>query len=167
MPQSFTKVYLHTVFGTKYRRPLIHPDSEEELYATIRNRLFEYGSHAVEIGGTFDHVHLIHSLPRQIALSQLIQNVKAQSSFMMNERGHFVEDFAWQGGYGSFSIDWRNMHQQRQYVRNQRKHHYGDDYGGVVRMTFQQEYLRMLAAYGCEHDPKYLFPNDPTLSSPG
>jgi REP element-mobilizing transposase RayT len=166
MPQSYTRIFLHTIFGTKHRRPLIHPKAERFLYGCIRQRLAEYDCTLAAIGGTLDHIHLIHSLPRQLSIAEVAQNIKGQSSYALRRADLGCEDFRWQGGYASFSVDARNMDEQVNYVRRQKQHHYGDDYGRIVRLTFEQEYQDLLDEYGCEWHPDYLFPVAPAPRRP-
>jgi len=158
MPQSYAKIYVHTVFSTKYRRPFIHPEVEEDLYACLRHRLQKQGCFVVAIGGVYDHVHLLHSLSRTKSIAKILEDVKSMSSKWMRAKGGLWAGFAWQDGYSSFSVDYRKMEGVKSYVARQKQHHYGGPEGRKLRLSFEKEYQTLLNAYDCEYDPRYLFP---------
>ena len=160
MPQSYSKIYLHTIFSTKYRRPMIHPSVEEELYGALRGLFHEQGCIVIEIGGTFDHVHIVHTLPRTMSIAKVLESVKSLSTKGMKKDELLPEDFNWQDGYSCFSVDYRKLEGLILYVRNQKRHHYGDEYGEIVRMTFETEYKTILDAFDCDYDPQFLFPRE-------
>ncbi len=114
----------------------------------------------IEIGGTFDHVHIIHTLPRTMSIAKVLESVKSLSTKGMKKDGFFPNDFHWQDGYSCFSVDYRKLDGLISYVQNQKRHHYGNDYGKIVRMTFETEYKTILDAFDCEYDLDYLFPQE-------
>lgn len=158
MPQSYSRIYLHTVFSTKYRRPFINPEIEFKLYRFIRSRLQECDCHLEAIGGIYDHIHLVHSLPRTIAVAKVLKDVKSLSCKWMKAQGPQYRFFEWQTGYSTFSLDYRNRRAVVKYVLNQRQHHYGGPEGRQLKLSFEQEYEKLLLAYECDYDPNYLFP---------
>ena len=159
MPQSYAQIYLHSVFSTKYRAPCIHPEIESALHGFLGMRLKANGCMPVRINGTLDHVHLIHSLSRTRTVAKVMEDIKSLSSKWLKDRGERYADFAWQTGYSSFSVDYREVDHVCRYVDRQKQHHYGDDYQyrQIVRITFEEELISLLDEYGCEYDPTYLF----------
>lgn len=159
MPQSYARIILHTTFSTKYRLPLIDPDIESRLHAVLAGELKTLGATVLSVGGVSDHVHIVHSLPRDRSLAELMQKAKAVSSRWVKTMGKEYASFAWQDGYASFSADYRSLNGLLSYVANQHEHHGMAGKG----MTYEQEYIKLLEAYGFEdYKTKYLFPVLPT-----
>lgn len=111
------------------------------------------------IGGTYDHIHLVHSLPRTISVANVLKDVKSLSCKWMKEQGRQYYAFEWQTGYSTFSLDYRNRKAVVAYVMNQKKHHYTGPEGRQLKLSFEHEYKKLLKAYDCEFDPNYLFPS--------
>ena len=156
MPRSYSRIVLHTVFSTKYRQPLISPELEDGLYGVMGNELKKHGCDVIRIGGGFDHVHIIHTLPRTLTLATVIQEVKSRSSRWMNNRLPAEISFKWQIGYSSHSADYRKLNGLICYVENQKAHHYGTE--NEILVSFEQEYSKLLRAYGFDFDPALEFP---------
>ncbi|MEM6395560.1 MAG: IS200/IS605 family transposase [Bacteroidota bacterium] len=163
MPSSYSRIILHTVFSTKYRKPLIHPDVEEKLYRFLRSRLEENGCVVYEINGAFDHVHLLHSLPRTKTIAKLMEDAKSLSSKFMKQQKLILNSFEWQTGYATFSVDYRDMSGLRTYIKRQKQHHYGtnDQYWASIVYTFKEEFVELLDKYECEYDPAFLWEEEP------
>ncbi|THH40520.1 IS200/IS605 family transposase [Neolewinella litorea] len=161
MPQSYLRIVLHTVFSTKYRRPTIHPRVEQELYSYLSRRLQLMGCRVYAIGGTLDHVHIVHGLPRTISIAKVLEDIKSQSSRWMGKNGY--PDFWWQNGYGCHSVDYRKVDGIIRYVERQKEHHYGsqENYRMTARLTFEAEMLKFLREFDLDYDPQYLFPSEP------
>ena len=160
MPQSFARVVLHTTFSTKYRRPLITSEIEPRLLKYIVGILKRFGSHTIRINAVEDHVHIVHTLPRTVSIADLLKEVKTQSSHFVKDTFDGYDHFYWQGGYGTFSVDYRRIDGLLDYVDNQKQHHNSK----LPEHDFAHEFRRMLRAYGLEFDEKYLFPEDPLSS---
>jgi REP element-mobilizing transposase RayT len=160
---SFIRVVLHTTFSTKFRRKLIRPDVEPNLYYFIRSRLTHLNCWTYEIGGVLDHVHILHSLPRTTTIANAMNDVKSLSSRWMKKQG--IPNFQWQHGYACHSVDYRRMEGIRRYIRNQKAHHYGsaEHYLQTAERTFEQEFLQLLHAFEMDYDDRYLFPVDPKV----
>jgi putative transposase len=137
------------IFSTKNRQPMILPEIEKELYSYMAGIARAHESHVYEIGGVEDHVHLLTSLPRTLSVSKLIEEVKKGSSKWIKKKGNPYTGFAWQGGYGAFSIGQSGYENLRQYIQTQKDHH--------KTITFQDEYRALLKKYGVEYDEKYLW----------
>jgi REP element-mobilizing transposase RayT len=99
MPQSFACVHLHIIFSTKDRRPLITPAMSPELYAYIGGTVKAEKCMLIAAGGMPDHVHLLVSISREIAIADLVRSIKANSSGWLHDQGH--DDLWWQAGYAS------------------------------------------------------------------
>lgn len=104
MAQTLVSLLVHVIFSTKNREPLITPEIEPELFAYIGGILKNNESRLLDAGGTFDHVHLLISQSKNIALTSLMKDVKKDSSSWIKTKGSEFRDFHWQDGYGGFSI---------------------------------------------------------------
>jgi REP-associated tyrosine transposase len=149
MAQSLSNILLHVVFSTKQRRPWIDPEIETELFkylATIGNTL---GCPSHGIGGADDHVHIACSLSRTVTVSKLVQELKQDSSKWIKTKGQRLGDFAWQNGYGAFSISQSQLDDLRGYIATQREHH--------RRISFQDEFRRICQRYDVTIDERYVW----------
>jgi len=149
MAQSLAKVLVHLVFSTKERRPWIDDALARDLYLYLAATARGLGCPAQEVGGTADHVHIVFSLSRTVSLASSVEDVKKGSSKWAKTRGEKYRDFAWQGGYGAFSIGESGLAACTRYIREQAKHH--------ERMDFKVELRKLLRKYGVEHDERYLW----------
>ncbi len=149
MSQSLSKVLLHVVFSTKQRRKLIPAEVAEELYAYIAGICRQLQSEAYRVGGTEDHVHIACTLPRTIAVSKLLEEVKKASSVWIKGRDVRCRDFAWQAGYGAFSLGQSQLGALIRYIENQREHH--------RTRSFKEELLVLFDKYGVAYDERYLW----------
>ena len=104
MAQTLTSLLVHIVFSTKHRVSIITPEIEPELFAYIGGILKNNSSPLLAAGGTSDHIHLLVSQSKNIALSLLIQDVKKDSSIWIKTQSEIFKDFHWQDGYGAFSV---------------------------------------------------------------
>ena len=122
MPSSHTEVYVHFVWTTKNRQPIITTDYEEPLYKFIRSRCQKMQAHITAIGGMPDHVHLLIRMPPSLSISQVAQDIKGSSShFVAHALGQ--RDFRWQGAYGAFSVGKNALESVTYYIENQKIHH--------------------------------------------
>ena len=143
MSHSYSQNIIHLVFSTKNRRKTIQKQMQPRLWAYMaaicqNNKIFVYA-----IGGMQDHVHMLMRLPPTLAQAEAILLVKGDSSKWMGK------GFAWQKGYGSFSVSKSVVPTVIQYIENQEKHH--------KKMTFEEEFIAFLEKHGVEYDPKYVF----------
>ena len=110
MPQSFSKILIHTVFSTKNRRPLLHDQSlREELHCYIGGILTNHDCQSILVGGVEDHIHTLSTLSRTMAVAALVKEVKRGSSVWLKTKSAGLADFAWQNGYGVFSIGFSQL----------------------------------------------------------
>jgi REP element-mobilizing transposase RayT len=149
MPASHTNLLYHIVFSTKERRPLITPALQAELYPYIGGIVRSERGILLDVGGMPDHVHLVARLRADVALADLVRLVKANSSKWANERRDLTDGFAWQTGYGAFTVSQSQLPTVRQYVQTQERHH--------RRKTFQEEFVALLKKHGIEYDERYLW----------
>ena len=148
MSQSYSKFYSHIVFHTKNNDRLITEDIENELYSYLGGILRNYKSIPFQIGGTSDHIHILCTLPKTMALSDLTEEVKKSSSKWIKTKGDKYRHFYWQEGYGGFSVGWSQIETVKSYIMNQRIHH--------SRINFLDEYKNLLEENGIEYDENYL-----------
>ena len=131
---------------------MIDPFVEQQVHFKIREVAVELGVPILRMNGGFDHVHIVHGLPRTLSIAKFIQEIKRKSSRHIREAGNKYAVFGWQEGYGSFSCDPHDLTGLFNYVDRQKEHHYGDAYGEMVRMTFDEELAKLLARYDAGDD---------------
>ena len=148
MPNTYSQIYLHYVFSPKYRRALIKPDFEQELYKYITGIVKKMDQQMIRINGMPDHCHLLIRLRPSLSPSKLIQAVKSNSSSWINKKGFLRDNFNWQTGGGIFSVSHKNIPGLINYIDNQKEHH--------KKVTFQDEYRKLLKHYGIEFKDDYL-----------
>jgi REP element-mobilizing transposase RayT len=149
MPNTYTQLYIQFVFAVKNRDALIEQEWKDELHAYITG-IFQQNKHKMlQINSVSDHIHIFVGLKPHQAISQLIQNVKTESSKFINERRLAKKRFEWQKGFGAFSYSQRDMKNVIRYIINQEAHH-GEE-------TFIHEYREYLNAYEIDWDEKYIF----------
>ncbi len=149
MGQSLVKNYIHIVFSTKYRAPIIHPPYELELHAYLGGICKELECQPIKVGGYTDHVHILCMLSKKIALMKLLEEVKSHSSKWMKTKDKTLNNFYWQDGYGAFSVNPAQIDRVIAYIENQHEHHRKKD--------FQNEYRAYLKKYKIEYDEKYVW----------
>jgi putative transposase len=147
MPQSLSKVLVHLVFSTKNREPWIHKDVRPKLHAYLVGILDRFKCPSLQTGGVADHVHILFAQARTKALSDIVEEVKTASSRWMKTEG--VSKFQWQAGYGAFSIGESQATRVIRYIQEQEEHH--------RKMTFQDEFRKLLVRYRVEFDERYLW----------
>lgn len=149
MSQSLVKNYVHIVFSTKNREPFIDTEIEKELFAYMISICESLESTVIQIGGDFDHVHILCSLSRKIALMKLLEEVKSHSSKWIKTKDEKYENFYWQHGYGAFSVSSKDLNKVINYIKNQRKHH--------SQNSFQEEYKLLLKDNDMDYDERYVW----------
>jgi len=149
MPQSLTKVYVHLVFSTKYRQPLIDDAIKPELFAYLGGVCQALECHPIRVGGHDDHVHILCILSKKIALMDLLEEVKKRSSKWIKTKGEAYLNFYWQRGYGAFSVNPRGVPVVARYIDNQAIHHRKKD--------FKDEFRAYLHKYQIEYDERYVW----------
>jgi REP element-mobilizing transposase RayT len=149
MPSTYSSLLYHVIFSTKQREPLITPAWREELYGYVAGILRGQDGLPLEIGGTPDHLHLVMRIRPDVSVSEIVRLVKANSSKWANERPDGVSRFAWQRGYGAFTVSVSQLGAVRQYVQTQEEHY--------RHRTFQEEFVEFLKRHEIEFDERYLW----------
>jgi len=149
MPQSLAKVYLHVVFSTKNRAPLLAHDWRPELFQVLGGATNNLGCQSLIVGGVTDHVHLLFVLGRTIAIADAVGKIKSTSSLWVNQTCGLAAPFHWQVGYGAFSVSQSNVEAVRAYIRGQPEHH--------RVQSFQDELREWLRRYQVEWDEQYVW----------
>ena len=149
MGQSLNKIYVHLVFCTKNRQPVIDDFIEDELFSYLGGICRNLECNPIQVGGYKDHVHILCLLSKKIALMKLLEEIKSNSSKWIKTKGSEFKDFYWQNGYGAFSVNPTEIEIVKKYIINQKEHH--------QKRSFQEEYLAFLNKYNVEYDEKYLW----------
>jgi putative transposase len=148
MSSTHLSLHYHIIFSTKNRRPLIRKDWRERLHALLGGAIRNSGGIAESVGGTGDHVHLLVGLRASHTLADVLRDIKSASSRWVHET---VGDkgFAWQDGYGAFTVSASLTGRVKEYIARQERHH--------ERKSFQDEYLEFLKQSGVESDERFLW----------
>ena len=150
MPQSFAKILLHTVFSTKERRPFLQDRGlREELHRYLGGILLNLDCQPMIVGGVQDHVHLLCALSRTCEPAVMVKETKRASSLWIKTKALDLRDFAWQSGYGIFSIGFSQIRSVRDYIAGQEEHH--------RKVSFQDEFRQLLRRYEIEFDEHYVW----------
>ncbi len=123
MRSNFTQLYLHYVWSTWDRLPLITPDIQKVVYAAVIQECEQLKCTVIAVGGVEDHVHLLTSFLPTLSVSELIKQIKGSSSHLINHEVKPDEFFKWQGSYGAFTVSHNDIDRAANYIRNQSTHH--------------------------------------------
>jgi REP element-mobilizing transposase RayT len=140
MRAPFTQLYLHCVWATWDRLPLITPEIEGPIYSAIRAKCHEVKCQEVAIGGMPDHVHLLVRLHTTVAIADLLKEVKGASSHLVTHQVMPGQFFKWQGAYGAFTVSKDNVPTVKAYIERQKEHHAQDDLWVDWEQTMVQEF---------------------------
>ncbi|MDR1343571.1 MAG: IS200/IS605 family transposase [Prevotellaceae bacterium] len=149
MANTFTQIHIHAVFAVQNRISLINKSWQERLYKYIIAVMQKHGHKVLSIGGMPEHVHILFGFRPTQALSNLIQEVKRDSSEWVNKEKLVMGRFSWQEGYGAFSYSKSHISLVVEYIENQEQHH--------IKKTFLDEYKKILKDFNLEYDEKYIF----------
>lgn len=149
MPHSFHNLLFHVVFSTKDRVPSIDAELRSDLFPYIGGIVRQMDCTARLVNGTKDHVHLLMNLRADISVSECVRVVKANSSRWVHETQPRRSAFAWQTGYGAFTVSASNENAVFQYIQNQEKHH--------QRISFKEEFVALLRKHRVPFDEKFLW----------
>ena len=147
---SHQQLLYHIVFSTKERRRLLQNDDfRESVWRYMAGVASSLHGHALRIGGYVDHAHLLIRIPAKIAVADFVRQLKSCTSKHINETNSASLKFHWQDGYGAFTVGRSETMAVSKYIDGQMEHHH--------KLTFQEEYLKMLIDHGVEYDPKFLW----------
>jgi REP element-mobilizing transposase RayT len=142
MPHSFNKIWIHAIWATKDRKPLIHLSIEQKIHQFLSEQLRTQGCPVRIINGMPDHVHCLFLLNPQNSTAGVIKQIKGSSSHFINQNNLIPEKFAWQTGYAAYSVSESVVEKVYQYIKNQKQHH--------QKKTFQKEFDEFLKLYGLD-----------------
>lgn len=149
MPNTYTQIYIQVVFTVQNRISLLKKEWKDELYKYITGIVQNNGHKLIAINGMADHLHIFIGLKPSQSLSDLMQDVKGDSSKWINEKGFVKGKFEWQAGFGGFSYSLSQIDHVVKYIQNQEIHH--------AKKTFLQEYIEFLEKFKVPYDERYLF----------
>ena len=148
MAHTYSSNRIHVIFSTKERRRCISREIQPRVWGYMAGIARNHGFEAIKIGGVEDHVHVLLLLPPTIPLSKAVQILKGSTSKHLNETKNKGDSFAWQEGYGAFSVSASQTPGVVEYIENQAEHH--------ARRSFEEEFLEFLKKYCVDYDPKYV-----------
>jgi REP element-mobilizing transposase RayT len=141
MSHSYTKIWIHTIFGTKNFDPMIHQQLESTLYHHIKEHLEkDFESTVCAINGMPDHLHILFRLNPNYSVKDILKNIKGESSHWVNQGNLTKMKFAWQTGYGAFSVSESIVQKVCRYIENQKEHHRAK--------TYLEEYEEFMKKHG-------------------
>ncbi|WP_029293898.1 IS200/IS605 family transposase [Chryseobacterium hispalense] len=146
---TFRQIYYQIVFSTKYRKPVLSIEHEDELYKYIWGIVKNKNCKLYIINGMPDHIHLFTDLHPSVSLSSFVKDIKVSSNLWIKQSGLFPEFEEWQSGYGAFTYSEREKDIIVNYIKNQKEHHKTE--------SFEDEYKNLLKSHGVEFDEKYLW----------
>jgi len=149
MANTYSNLFYHLVFSTKSRKDVIDRKIENRVWAYIGGIARKHEIIAVHVGGIENHIHVLVLAKPKIAPSQIVQWLKGESSKWIHEEFPELSTFAWQDGYGIFSVSKSNVPDVIEYIKNQREHH--------AKQSFEDEYISLLNLNGIDYDERYVF----------
>lgn len=149
MPNTYSQLYIQVVFTVKGRENLLNYEIRNNIFKYITGIISAKGHKSIIVDGYSDHIHCLIGLKPTSSVSDLVRDIKNNSSKFINQEGYFKHKFSWQEGYGVFSYSHSQLNKVYNYILNQEKHH--------RIKNFKEEYLDLLQKFEIEYDPKYLF----------
>lgn len=149
MANTYTKISIQFVFAVKYRQAIIIPQIKDEIYSYIAGILRNKEQKVLAINGTSDHIHLFVGYKPRFDMTELMRDIKSDSSIFINKKKLTRCHFEWQDGYGAFSYSPWDKDKIINYIRNQEEHH--------KKVKFLTEYRRMLEEFNIDYDDRYIF----------
>ncbi len=149
MAQSHCNLIYHLVFSTKERKRFLTPDLQGDVYRYLAGTVKGLGGIPLNVNGTADHVHLLVKLTQNHAPKDVLREIKANTSGWIHRTYPVLADFAWQAGYGAFTVSASQKKRVHEYIQNQESRH-------RVR-TFKEEYIALLKAHEIEYDERYIW----------
>jgi len=149
MANTYTQIHIHAVFSVQNRECIIRNQWRDELYKYITGVIRNHHHKLLAINGMPDHIHVLFGMRPTQTLSDLLQDIKGNSSKWINDKKFVRGKFSWQEGYGAFSYSKSQLPQVIQYIERQQEHH--------KKKTFIEEYKEFLDAFEVEYDERYVF----------
>ena len=142
MPHSFNKIWIHAIWATKERKPLINSNIESKIHVFISEQLREQGCLVRVINGMPDHIHCLFLTNPQKSIAEIVKQIKGSSSHYINQNNLIAMKFAWQTGYAAYSVSESVVEKVYLYIKNQKEHH--------LKKSFLQEHEAFLKLYAVE-----------------
>ena len=149
MANTYTQIYIHIVFAVEGRQNLIKPEYNDELQKYITGIVTGQKHKLLAINNMPDHVHLLVGFRPDASLSDLVRDIKANSSRFINAKRWVLGRFSWQEGFGAFSYSRSQISTVIRYIQNQQAHH--------AKKSFREEYTQLLDKFGVEYEREYIF----------
>lgn len=149
MSGKYLSLLVHFRWSTAHREPWLEPNLREDLFSIIGGVARKRKAKLLAAGAVYDHIHLYSSLPSTISIADFVNAVKANSSNWIHNSFRRLRGFAWQEGYGAFSVSRSDEARVIRYVNNQEEHH--------KRRSFQEEFVSLLEEHQIEYDPRYIW----------
>ncbi|PZR24503.1 MAG: IS200/IS605 family transposase [Flavobacterium psychrophilum] len=149
MANTYSQIHLQFVFAVKHRDSLIRSQWKEELYLYISGIIEKQGHKLLAINGMPNHIHIFIGMRPNQSVSDLLQDIKRNSSLWINQKGFVNGKFEWQEGYGAFSYGKSQVKAVIDYIENQENHH--------KKISFREEYIDFLQKFEIEYDERYIF----------
>ena len=149
MANTYSQIYIQAIFAFEHRAGLIQSAWKEELFKYIGGIFRNKKQKLIAIGGIEDHIHLLFGLRPSMAISDLIRDVKSDSTEFVNKKRFVRGRFSWQEGFGAFSYSRSDLDAVAKYVLDQERHH--------KRRSFKEEYMTLLDRFEVEYEDRYLF----------
>ena len=149
MANTYSQIYIHIIFSVQGRFNLIKNEFKDELHKFITGIISKKNQKLIKINNMPDHIHILIGLKPNISISELVRDIKSNSSRFINEKKWFKGKFAWQEGFGAFSYSHSQLDTIVSYIQNQEKHH--------KKKSFKEEYTEFLKKFNIRYDDKYLF----------
>ena len=149
MSQSLSQIYLHIIFATKERIPFIKENIESELFSFIGGTIKNLNGFPHLINGTSDHIHILASSSKSVSLTDFLKKIKHDSSLWIKNKGGDYSDFAWQRGYGVFSVSSSRLQVVKKYIANQKEHHKEE--------TVEEEFAKFFKEYRLNYNSQFFW----------
>ncbi len=149
MAGSFSQIYIQIIFAVKGRANLLHRDWRQDVFKYISGIIQHKNQKPIIVNGVEDHVHVFIGLKPSMPISDLVRDIKNNSSNFINSKKWVHSKFSWQEGYGAFSYAHSQLNNVYQYILNQEEHH--------RNKTFREEYLAFLEKYEVPYEERFLF----------
>ena len=149
MANTYSSLYYHLIFSTRNRTAWINDEIEQRVWEYIGGIARQNKMTALQVGGIEDHLHVLVMAPPVFSPGKIAQLIKGGSSLWIHTEYPALRNFAWQDGYGAFTVSRSNLPDVVRYIQHQREHH--------RKRTFQEEYLEFLLKHGIEYDERYVW----------
>jgi REP element-mobilizing transposase RayT len=149
MATTLIKINIHLIFHIKSTSVTMRQEDLERIFSYIAGIIKGLEGMPIQIGGVNDHVHILASMPKTMSLADFVRSIKIESNKWIKTLDSSYIPFAWQDGYGAFSVSASQVEKTAQYIRKQAGHH--------TKHSFTEEYKMFLDAYGIQYDERYAF----------